>query len=263
MITDSRTSSEFGRISAPRAIERRLFDAGDGTFFQQEPELHPLCERFLLAGREAGYVQLRDHGLEAANGVCRYRRTQRLGRRQTTFSVFLESTSVKIVENASVDQVLLDDQTATGVRVQIGNESIDLLARKGVILTAGAIHSPLILQASGIGPAEVLRRAGLDRTVLVEQVGENLQDHLVFPLIYGAREVESMVPMDDPFARIEYAKHRTGPLASNIAEVGGFSSFQSTPGTVSAPDIQWHFTPTHYLEYPTRKDPRCLDAVRA
>jgi choline dehydrogenase-like flavoprotein len=78
---------------------------------------------------------------------------------------------------------------------------------------------------------------------------------LVFPLIFAARGIDSMVALTDRQARIEYAKHRTGPLTSNIAEVGGFSLLTPDRASLAVPEIQWHFTPTHCLEHPTREDP--------
>jgi choline dehydrogenase len=245
------------------AIERRLFDiVQTPAIFDSTPEsekfatLHPLSERFLLAGRQAGYETLDNHALEAKSGVCRYLRTQRNGRRLTAFDVFLKTSPVTTIESTTVEKVIFHDQKAIGLGLSMGNEPVELRARKAVILAAGAIHTPCIMQKSGLGPSDVLRRSGIEARQVLELVGENLQDHLVFPIVYAARKIDSMVPLGDRAARIEYARYRAGPLTSNIAEVGGFSVLDQATTATSAPEIQWHFTPTHYLEYPTRRDPR-------
>lgn len=246
------------------SIEKRFFGdryTTDGTSHsthqdQDELEIHPLSERFLLGAEQSGYEILSNFGVEAKQGACRFRRTQHLGRRQTTFSVFLRSTLVRIISNATVEKIILHDQKATGVSVLIGKQSYEIHARKAVVLTAGAIHSPMILQRSGIGAIDTLARAGIEAKVPNEKVGENLQDHLVFPIIYSDKNINSMVSFSDRRARIRYAHDRTGPLASNIAEVGGFACLPSAqPSKQTRPDVQWHFTPNHYWEYSTRPDP--------
>ncbi len=228
---------------------------------QGDIELHPLSERFLLAAQQSGLKILSDNGLESRPGACRFQRTQRAGRRQTTFSVFLSPSSVQWMSNATVQEIILDDQRATGVSVQIEKQLFEIKARKGVILAAGAIHSPTLLQRSGIGPVDVLEQSGVEVKVSNKRVGENLQDHLIFPLIYASHRLNAMASMCHPSeaersARIRYAQDRTGPLTSNIAEVGGFSTLHDGKFELQkGPEIQWHFTPTHYLEYPNRPDP--------
>jgi choline dehydrogenase len=123
------------------------------------------------------------------------------------------------------------------------------------------------LLRSGIGPREWLQHLRLDCVREAPQLGLNLQDHLVFPIVY-----ESLLPMTPNGGaihgrlrredRMQYLQHRTGPLASNLAELGAFVDCrQSTslamqtsgfPASISA-NFQWHITPTHYLDYPHGK----------
>ena len=239
--------------------EHRLFgEPGPASISQTQLKPHPLSERFLLAAQQAGMSVLADLGVEARPGVCFYQRTQQAGRRLTTYSVFLKQSPPHLITNATVEKILIEDQKATGVRFVTGNQAFELKARRGVVLTAGTIHSPVLLQRSGIGLVETLERSGVEAKLPLEGVGANLQDHLVFPMIYAACGLNSMVSFEDRNARFQYASDRTGPLSSNIAEAGGFSMLGKTNPAKSQerPQIQWHFTPTHYLEYSACRDPR-------
>ena len=166
-----------------------------------------------------------------------YRRLTRNGRRWNP-AVLLENTSVRFYPGI-VNRVLLNDGQAVGVELASGET---IRANDQVILCAGAVGSPLVLMRSGIGPAEVLRRVGVESIIDLADVGRNMQDHLVVPVIFS---LDSKSRFDLQFSMRDLARWQTvgqGPIGSNIAESGGL--FRNDA-------IQLHVTPTHYLKFPS------------
>lgn len=214
---------------------------------------HPWSEAFLQSAQNWG-LKLDFPWLQAASGRCGlYQLTQRNGRRQHTAS--------ELTERCPESLTILCDHTAE--RLELGGGRVRTIVCRGsdetpvqlnvqgqVILAAGTIGSPKLLLQSGIGPAELLRSYGLDVQLDLPGVGENLQDHLVYPLIYQMRCPEGQPSRFDRIARDAYRQYGRGPLASNLAEAGAQWSLDGG----SSPDFQIHFTTTHYLKYPRLAD---------
>ena len=243
------------------AVEKRLF-GGDADVSlsshspQSLPPIHPLTERFLESASK-NLPRLRPGSVETQVGCLAFRRTQVDGRRQTTFDVFLKpyraSPQLQILQ-ASVASISIRADRAIGIEAQRSGNNFRLQANKAIILCAGTVHSPLLLMRSGIGPKDVIARMGRSLRQETPDVGANLQDHLVFPLIYRTPVGLPLPKNLTREQRLAYVLHRNGPLASNIAEAGAFLSLRSTSPR-EQPEIQWHFTPTHYLEYPMKTSP--------
>ncbi|MCY3935842.1 MAG: GMC family oxidoreductase N-terminal domain-containing protein [Chloroflexi bacterium] len=148
-----------------------------------EEEWNPLDRAFKRAALALGYPDCPDHNAPMGEGVSPYACNRRDGRRMSTNEGYLEEArrreNLTIQGDAVVDRVIFDEngRRAVGVRVSIGGEWQEILGRE-VILSAGAVHSPAILQRSGIGPAKWLREVGIEPR-LVLPVGHNLQDHPV------------------------------------------------------------------------------------
>jgi len=237
------------------------------------PDLHPAIAKFLsLYEQTTG--QLPKQSLhEPSLGLGPYARCQTKGRRRSAWDLWMkpiikssDKACIECLTNASVQRLLLDHQRVVGVLVS-SNESSDLnstsstttlYARKGVIICAGAILSPSLLLASGIGDAEELKSVGLPCKLDLPWVGKNLQDHLIFPVVRKLTHHSSLPSQMNNEERYEYAVHRSGPMASNIAEAGGFFASPSMPSCYDVsnaePEFQWHVTPTHYLEYSKRAE---------
>lgn len=243
------------------------------------PPLSPWMDAVLGAAKRDGWTAMQLAGSpsesrgfgKAMPGIDRYRRMQRRGRRVSAWNLAsqLQSSSqlrsgyVYSLPNTTAHRILFDQQRAIGAAVQsLDGESIDLFAKRGVIVCAGALHTPKLLLQSGIGPRDWLESLRLDVRRESPHLGGNLQDHLVFPIVYESR----MATTDDGGGivgqrrrndRLQYVRHRSGPLASNLAELGAFVDCgQPSSQRVQAsatPDFQWHITPTHYLEYPNGK----------
>ena len=208
-----------------------------------------LCDAFIDACVEAGIPRTDDfNGLEQ-EGAGYYQLTNRNGRRCSTAVGYLNPVRARrnlaILTGALVQAIELDGRRATGVRcVRDGRVEI-LAARREVILAAGAIGSPQILQLSGIGPGAVLQAAGVPVRHELPGVGENLQDHLQVRFIYECRGRGSLNDVwHSPWLKLrtglEYALTRRGILPIGAGVAGAFA--RSRP-ELDLPDVQFHFMP--------------------
>ena len=186
--------------------------------------------------------------LEAAEGYpggepVAYRRFNRSGRRWTPAELLggIPSGRMEIVRG-SVDRLVWDRDTAAGVVIRNADgKSSVLRADRGVVLAAGAIGSPAILMRSGVGSPDRLRAAGIDARIELPGVGENLQDHLIMPAVYGTDIRDQFRETPTPADLTRWQTIGAGPVGSNLAECGGlFDEGQ----------IQLHVTPTDYLRFP-------------
>jgi choline dehydrogenase len=147
--------------------------------------------------------------------------------------------------NALASRIRFDGTRATGVQFLQHGETREVSARREVILTAGALQSPQLLQLSGVGPAALLRERGIPVVADRAGVGENLQDHLQVRLIY---EVTKPITTNDLLRSwagrakmgLEWALFRSGPLAVGINQGGMFC--RALPDEAATPDIQFHFS---------------------
>ena len=143
---------------------------------------NPLYEAFVAAGEEAGYGKTEDYNGYRQEGFGPMHMTVRRGERCSTDLAYLEParkrSNLTVVTEAEVDTLILSDQRVTGVRYHRRGQACVANARREVILSAGSIGSPTILQRSGIGPVAVLAEAGVEVQHELPGVGENLQDHL-------------------------------------------------------------------------------------
>ena len=145
-----------------------------------------------------------------------------------------------------VHRVLFEGQRAKGVLVGRGRgrNPREVRAEREVILCGGAINSPLLLQLSGVGPADRLKSLGIDVVADRPGVGENLQDHLEIYVQYTCKEPISLYPSLTLWGRlkvgVEWILFKTGPGATNHFESGGF--IRSRPG-IEHPNLQYHFLP--------------------
>ncbi len=156
------------------------------------------------------------------------------------------------------ERLLIERGRAVGVQIVKDGQSQKIFATDEVIVCAGAIDSPALLLRSGIGPTDHLNSCGIDCEMHAPEVGMNLQDHLVWPVVF---QMHAPSGLPDRFCKAErdaYRQHGTGPMASNIAEAGamlgsnalGTAKASSTPGPTDEPVVQIHTTATHYLKYP-------------
>ncbi len=152
----------------------------------------------------------------------------------------------RIVTHALTDRILFEGKHATGVAYLVGDSDTrhEARARKEVLLCAGAIASPQILQRSGVGPAELLNKLDIPVVHDLPGVGQNLQDHLEMYLQYACTQPVSLYPSlmwwNQPAIGAEWMFLGTGIGASNQFEAGGFIRSSEA---FEWPNIQYHFLP--------------------
>jgi choline dehydrogenase len=218
-------------------------------------DTHPLCATFLAAGQQAGFPVEADLSRLGADGVGHFRIATRNGLRLSSVRAYLRPamrrSNLAVEVDAQVMRIRFDGLRAHEVQFSQAGRARVSRARNEVILCAGSINSPKLLQLSGIGPGTMLKARGID--VLCERngVGRNLQDHLCIDHLYRSR-----VPtLNQQFgsisgkivAGLRYLLLRNGPLALSVNQAGGF--VRSRPG-LAAPNMQLYFSPLSYTRTP-------------
>ncbi len=210
---------------------------------------NPLCESYIAACVAAGIPRTTDFNGANQEGVGYYQLTTRNGRRCSTAVGYLNPvrsrSNLAIITNAEVKRVELEGRRATGVVYRRDGQTRTVKATREVLLAAGAIGSPQLLQVSGIGPGAVLQKAGVGVLHELPGVGENLQDHFQARFVYDCSLPASL---NDVWhsrlmqfrAGLEYAFSRSGILTIGAGVVGVFA--RSRPG-LEVPDVQVHFMP--------------------
>jgi choline dehydrogenase-like flavoprotein len=198
---------------------------------------------FLAACMERGHAHNRDFNGPDQEGVGLYQVMQKQGMRMSAARAYVEGlrpSNLSVRTKVSVRSVLTENGRATGVALSDGTQ---IAARGEVILSGGAFGTPQLLMLSGIGPAEELRKHGIDVVRDVPEVGRNLQDHLDFTICRKVNDSEllGLVPSMVPQAVREWKPFKrdgSGMLSSNVAEAGGFLRTKLSP---ERPDVQLHF----------------------
>lgn len=219
---------------------------------------HPLSRLFIAAAREAGLAFNPDLNGRTIEGVGLYQITTRKGFRESAASAYLRRrrANLEIVTEAQATRILFEGRKATGVAYQQGGAMREARARREVILSAGAIGSPQLLQLSGIGPVPLLKRHGIAVVQENEAVGCHLQDHLCYDFTYLSR-APSLNDILRPWhgklrVGLQYMLTRSGPLSMSLNQGGGY--YRSRP-TSAAPDIQLYFSPLTYEKAPPKTRP--------
>jgi choline dehydrogenase len=210
-------------------------------------EKHELVDAFIAGAGELGIPHNEDFNGRTQEGAGYYELTSRKGLRCSTAKGYLKPArlrpNLEIATEAFASRILFDGTTATGVRYRQRGKECVARARNEVLLCAGAIQSPQLLQLSGIGPDALLKRHGITLLVDAPGVGENLQDHLQVRLMYKCSK--PITTNDDLMSLWRKAKigmkwtfFRKGPLAIGI-QLGGL--FTRAMKDAKTPDIQFHF----------------------
>ena len=207
-----------------------------------------LAEAFIEAGRQAGYPHTPDCNGAQQEGFGPYDRTTHRGRRWSAARGYLDPArsrpNLTIVTGALALEILFDGNRATGLAYAVGRDRRVASAGREVILCAGAINSPQLLQLSGIGPAGLLRTLGIPVKHDLPGVGANLTDHPDIVVQHRCkRPVTLAAQARAPGKYLTGARWfltKSGPAASNHFEAGGF--IRSRAG-IEHPDLQFTFMP--------------------
>lgn len=208
---------------------------------------HPLTEGFIGAAKALGVPHIEDFNTGDQEGVGYYQLTTRNGLRCSTAVAYLRPAkrraNLTIKALAQAEKVLFEGKRAIGIRYRQNGQSLTVKARREVILSAGALQSPQLLQLSGVGPAQLLHTFNIAPVHVLPGVGENLQDHLQIRLIYECTQPittndELRSPLRKLRMGLQWLLTRGGPLAIGINQGGLFTRVLEQSAT---PDIQYHF----------------------
>ena len=216
-----------------------------------DDQVHPLCHNFLAAATEAGFAITEDFNGEHMEGVGLYQITTQNGRRSSTARAFLSParrrSNLRIETHAMVSKIGFESGRASTVSYTQRGQPRTLRANREIIVSAGAINSPQLLELSGIGNPEHLRARGLEVQVANNNVGEHLQDHIGINYYYRSRVPtlnDSLHPWHGKLREgIKYLLTRRGHLSLSVNQAGGF--IRTSPG-LAAPNMQLYFTPISY-----------------
>ncbi|WP_372858213.1 choline dehydrogenase [Pseudoalteromonas sp.] len=209
---------------------------------------NPLYTAFIEAGAEAGYSTTNDYNSAQQEGFGPMHMTVKNGVRSSASREYLDPikhrSNLTIVTGALAQRVILDGKKATGVEYKLNGAVKTAQASKEVILSAGSIGSPHLLQLSGIGDKQTLEKAGVEVNHHLPGVGQNLQDHLEFYFQYKCKQPITLNGKLGLFSKgligAKWLLTRKGLGSTNHFESCAF--IRSKPG-VEWPDIQYHFLP--------------------
>lgn len=230
---------------------------GDGPLSVQtmDRDLHPLCQNFIRAGIESGLKHCEDLNGANQEGVGLYQNTVRNGFRMSAARAYLhparKRSNIRIEKNALTRRIVFANNQATGIEyIQHGHVRTVKAARE-VIVSAGAINTPQLLQISGIGPSKLLKECGVEVVHDLGEVGNNLQDHLCIDNIYRSKVPtlnEQLRPLSGKIWHgLNYVLRRRGPLSLGVNQGGGY---HRTRPDLKRPNIQLYFTPVSYTKTP-------------
>jgi len=207
---------------------------------------YDILDKVIAAGTSLGYVSEYDYNSDSQAGFFYYQLTQKDGRRFSAKHAYLDParnrTNLTIWTRALAKKILIKDGRAWGVTIRNQGRNNTVTARKEVIISAGAIQSPQLLEMSGVGQGERLRSLGIGVVKDLPGVGENLQDHYIARLSWRTTPGTISLNQLTRGAKlvgevIKYILKREGALAQSAAIVGGF--IKSRPDLLDA-DIQFH-----------------------
>ena len=213
-----------------------------------------VLDSFADAAVQAGVPKTEDFNQGDNEGVGYFEVNQRQGWRWNTSKAFLrpakQRSNLTIWTESQVERLIFDTPEAgqprcSGAVIRRGGDAVTVRAHKEVILSAGAIGSPQLLQLSGIGPADLLKEHGIDVTVDLPGVGENLQDHLQIRAVYKVKGVKTLNTMANSLIGkasigLEYVLKRSGPMSMAPSQLCAFT--KSDPEQPYA-NLEYHVQP--------------------
>ncbi|MFD3396250.1 choline dehydrogenase [Alteromonas macleodii] len=209
---------------------------------------NPLYTAFIKAGEQAGYDITSDYNGKQQEGFGPMHMTVKDGVRSSASREYLDPVksrkNLTIVTGALVTKVVLEDKVAKGVEYVVNGKTETAATSNEVILSAGSIGSPHILQLSGIGDKDILEKAGVDVKHHLPGVGQNLQDHLEFYFQYKCKQPitlnRKLGLISKGLIGARWLLNRSGLGATNHFES---CAFIRSKADVEWPDIQYHFLP--------------------
>jgi choline dehydrogenase len=226
-----------------------------------------ILDSFIEAAVEAGIPRVDDFNTGSNEGIAYFHVNQRNGRRWSSARGFLKPalsrSNLKVETHAHATRILFEGKRAIGVEFQQNGVLRRVLSRQEVVLAAGAVASPQLLQISGIGDGSLLQQHGIEVVHHLPGVGENLQDHLQLRPIYRVQGVRTLNEdyrslIKKGHMALEYALFRRGPLTMAPSQLGAFTRSSPRYGT---PNLQFHVQPLSLDKF--GEDPHSFPAFTA
>ena len=208
-----------------------------------------ILDAWAEAAEQAGIPRVKDFNRGDNEGTSYFQVNQKSGIRWNTAKGFLKPVlnrkNLSIVTHATAQRLIVQGRKVTGIDILRNRIPMKLGARREVILAAGAIGSPQLLQLSGIGPGHLLAQHGIEPVVENEEVGQNLQDHLQIRCAYKVSGVKTLNENSQTLFQkakiaLEYAVMRSGPMSMAPSQLGTFAKSDATRETAN---LQYHIQP--------------------
>ena len=246
----------------PYFIKSENNELGKGKFHSDEGPIMvankkiklKMLDEFINAAEEKGIPKVNDFNTGDNFGVGFFQFTTTFNKlglklRYSAAKGYLnpakKRSNLKIITNAHVQRINFEGKKASGIEYFLGENLSKISANKEVILCAGSIGSPHILQVSGIGDGDKLSKIGIDLIKNLKGVGKNLQDHLMFRPVYKVKNLKSLnKKINSLFGKfligLEYIFNQSGPMTMGASQVCGFAKSDSSRET---PNLQFHVQP--------------------
>jgi choline dehydrogenase len=209
----------------------------------------PLSDAFIAAAAETGIPVNKDFNGATQEGAGWFQTTTRGGKRASTAVSYLrpakDRKNLHVETSAQAQRVLFEGRRAVGLEYRKEGSLRTARARREILVSSGAYNSPQLLQLSGVGPAELLKKHGINVVLDAAGVGHDLQDHMQVRVVMRCSQPITLNDIvNHPLRRImagaRYAAFRKGPLTIAAGTSGAF--FKTNP-RLASPDIQIHFLP--------------------
>lgn len=227
----------------------------------------PYNSAFVDAARNAGIRTNNDYNGAIQNGAFHFQFNIKNGKRHSSAAAFLKPAlkrkNLQVMTHAQVEQIQVSKDEATGVLVRHQGSQQEIKAEKEILLCAGAIASPQLLMLSGVGDRDELKNHGIDCIRHLPGVGQNLQDHLFFPVAAASKQQKGtnhyLKPIPKALGMLQYLLTRKGPFSAGPLSAGAFINLDNPDAPVN---FQFQFTPSHigpdydYDMYDRKRYPR-------
>ncbi|WP_186114821.1 GMC family oxidoreductase [Burkholderia gladioli] len=244
----------FRRLEThPLAQSTPEWHGGDGRIHvtPMTADVHPIVHQFLAGCGELGLPRTPDMNGAQFEGAGIYELNTRDGERCSSGVAYLHPSlsrkNLTLLSEALVRRVSFEGKRATGIAYAHQGREHHVSARREVILCAGAVDTPKLLQLSGVGDPVKLARHGISTVHALPAVGQNLQDHLCVSFYFKANRPTLNDEMGTLFGKLKiglrYLLHKRGPLAMSVNQAGGF--FRGDDG-LDEPNLQLYFNPLSY-----------------
>ena len=218
-------------------------------------EAFPLIESLIKAAAEAGYETFKDSNGFKQDGFGTFDVTIDGGKRQGVTRAYLEEVqnykNLLVKHNTNVSKIIFEEKKAIGIEINNNNKTEIYYCNKEIILSAGSINSPKILQLSGIGDPNLLKQKNIEVITELPGVGKNLQDHLEIYIQHKSKTKDTLYNLSTNYfiqalEGLKWFLLKKGMLTYSHLEVGGFVK---TSDKYKHPNIQLHFFPSLVINH--------------